>query len=250
MKSPRRSLSPAPLAVPSQRRLDSYALAATAAGVSVLALANPAEGKVVYTPAHLVMSTSNPQQFYPLDLNHDGVKDFSFSAYEVTDMSSQDAFLRCRSLGTNRVLGGPTSARGRGDEAAFLPGIRIGPGGHYASHISMALVYSVRGRSGFQGPWANGGKGVKDRYLGLKFVIKGKTHYGWARLNVKVGYSFEVYIKATLTGYAYETVPNKAIITGKTKGQDVITLSRGTLGHLARGASAIPEGRTTSSPTR
>jgi hypothetical protein len=44
-------------------------------------------------------------------------------------------------------------------------------------------------------------------------------------------------IAATLTGYAYETIPNKPIITGETKGPDVITLDPATLGHLAVGAS-------------
>jgi hypothetical protein len=43
----------------------------------------------------------------------------------------------------------------------------------------------------------------------------------------------------TLTGYAYETVPNKTIIAGKTKGADVITLESGSLGALAAGASGL-----------
>jgi hypothetical protein len=56
-----------------------------------------------------------------------------------------------------------------------------------------------------------------DRYLGLKFVIKGTTRYGWARLTV----SMEFYkVSATLKGYAYETIPGKAIIAGATKGPD------------------------------
>jgi hypothetical protein len=46
-------------------------------------------------------------------------------------------------------------------------------------------------------------------------------------------------ITATLTGYAYETVPNKPIIAGKTKGPDVITVqpdtAPGSLGRLALG---------------
>jgi len=50
-------------------------------------------------------------------------------------------------------------------------------------------------------------------------------------------------ITATLTGYAYETIPNKPIIAGKTHGPDVITLQDASLGHLARGASAIPSWR-------
>jgi hypothetical protein len=83
-----------------------------------------------------------------------------------------------------------------------------------------------------RGPWANDGKGVNDRYLGLRFVINSEIHYGWARFNVRIWNA----IFATLTGYAYETIPNKSIIAGRTKGPDVITLQPGSLGHLARGA--------------
>ena len=81
-----------------------------------------------------------------------------------------------------------------------------------------------------RGYWFN----VTDRYLGLKFVVNGNTHYGWARLSVSSGF-----VTATLTGYAYETIPNKSIITGKTKGADIVTIQDASLGHLARGASAM-----------
>jgi len=82
------------------------------------------------------------------------------------------------------------------------------------------------------GKWRN----VNNRYLGFRFEVDGKTHYGWARLNVKANGRV---ITGTLTGYAYETIPNKPIIAGKTKGPDVITVRPATLGHLAAGASAI-----------
>jgi hypothetical protein len=96
------------------------------------------------------------------------------------------------------------------------------------------------GTKTWSGPWVNHGKGVKHRYLGLKFNIKGRFHFGWARLTVgTTQFSFT----ATLTGYAYETVPNKPIITGKTKGPDVTTVEPASLGHLAAGASAIPAWR-------
>jgi hypothetical protein len=231
--SSRSSKSQSPLSGPYQRRLNSYALAATAAGVGALALARPAEAKVVYTPAHRVMNTSNPHEFYLLDLNHDGVKDFSFIAYYEVGLSSQFAFLRCNPRGTNSVSGRPF-------EAALHAGALIGPSGRFGKgHITMARVSTYP--LAFQGPWANNGKGVKDRYLGLKFAISGKIHYGWARLNVKVGKIGNIVnITALLTGYAYETIPNKAIIAGKTKGPDAITIQPGSLGHLARGASTIP----------
>jgi hypothetical protein len=89
---------------------------------------------------------------------------------------------------------------------------------------------------------------VTNGYLGLKFTVKGKIHYGWARLTVQVlGRAF---IKATLTGYAYETIPNKAIIAGRTNGSndnsvDPVVLAAPTpqpasLGMLALGAHGVP----------
>jgi hypothetical protein len=75
-------------------------------------------------------------------------------------------------------------------------------------------VSDLRGQFG---PWLH----VKQAYLGLKFVIKGKTHFGWARVNVSSGYHS---VQATLTGYAYETIPNKPIVAGKTKGPDEISM--------------------------
>jgi len=51
---------------------------------------------------------------------------------------------------------------------------------------------------------------VKDRYLGLKFFIKGEVHYGWARFTVHVNPdNFKV--NALLSGYAYEATPGKPI---------------------------------------
>lgn len=57
----------------------------------------------------------------------------------------------------------------------------------------------------------------QSRYLGLQFLINGKVHFGWARLNVTCR---GLDVVAKLTGYAYETVPNKPIGAGQTKGSD------------------------------
>ena len=96
-------------------------------------------------------------------------------------------------------------------------GSPIGPEGHFqAGTNALVIGRSSNGASGY-GPWFN----VTNRYLGLKFKIKGKTHYGWARLTVTGTFGS---IVATLTGYAYETIPNKAIISGATRGPGVITM--------------------------
>jgi hypothetical protein len=70
-----------------------------------------------------------------------------------------------------------------------------------------------RSHTQYQEPWLNGGKGVKNKYLGLRFFIHGKAHYGWARITVTPGKFFQV----ELTGYAYETVANRPLDAGQKK---------------------------------
>jgi hypothetical protein len=83
---------------------------------------------------------------------------------------------------------------------------------------------------------------VKNRYLGLKFNDSlGDVHYGWARLNERCNKKGKrgTGAETLLTGYAYETVPNKPIIAGETQGPDVVTAqpddAPGSLGRLALG---------------
>jgi hypothetical protein len=209
-----------------------YALAASAAGVSALASAHPAEAKIVYTPAHVVLHARS-QILYDLDLNHDGVKDFVFShGYFYSSTSgfwgSIVQMMPYKSNG-NVIMG-------HGNTPALKAGVKVGPGGHFSRYGIMAWGHGT-GRSmntQFSGAWANDGKGLSNRYLGLQFAIKGHLHYGWARVNVS-----KFRFATTLTGYAYETIPDKPIITGKTKAPDVITeqpdIAPGSLGRLALG---------------
>ncbi len=73
---------------------------------------------------------------------------------------------------------------------------------------------TTNGTSFVHGVWAN----VRNRYLGLKFQFSGETHYGWARVSVKRQAN---HFTALLTGYAYETTPNTAIVAGETSGNAV-----------------------------
>jgi len=219
-----------------EKRLLAYAAAASAAGVGALALAQPAEAKIVYTPAHVVL-TSIPLTSYKLDLNHDGINDFSLYAGYDFFQSGNRAFVGCGPLVVSNTVWG------RDFRSALQQGTKIGRLGTFDRRfweMGSVTYFTTAREAGFHGPWVNSGKGVKDRYLGLKFVINGKVHYGWARLNVKVRSQYIVNITTTLAGYAYETEPNKAIIAGKTKGRGVIAEPT-TLGHLARGAAAPSE---------
>lgn len=53
------------------RRLDAYAMAAVAAGAGVLALAKPADAKIVYTKANFRVHKDS----FSVDFNHDGMYD-------------------------------------------------------------------------------------------------------------------------------------------------------------------------------
>jgi hypothetical protein len=126
--------------------------------------------------------------------------------------------------------------------SALFAGVRIGPKGKlHTGTAAMAWFSYGPGTIGkCRGPWDD----VKDRYLGLKFRAKDGLHYGWARLNVTCSISRRK-ATGTLTGYAYETIPGKSIIAGKTKGPDVITVQPASLGRLAQGASGISAWRKT-----
>jgi hypothetical protein len=196
------------------QRLNAYALAAGAAGMGVLACTQPATAKIVYTKAHRVIGLHSS---YNLDLNHDGINDFTIS--NTTHGHTSKRFF---ALFEEPAVGNSGMATlSRGGQyllaTALKPGTVIGPEGAFvegkgdlAGIISAYFFYAVFGQ------WVN----AQQRYLGLRFKIKGQTHYGWARLNVEVDYPPPLAIHAIVTGYAYETIPNKPIIAGKTKGSD------------------------------
>lgn len=73
MKRPRKPASRLSQSV--HHRLNMYALAASAAGVGVLALAQPVDAKVIYTDSGSISIRWN--HTYLLDLNHDGKTDFT-----------------------------------------------------------------------------------------------------------------------------------------------------------------------------
>jgi len=192
-----------------QQRLNGYAVAAAAAGVGLLALSSPCEAEIIYTPAHTGIGS-----FYSLDLNHDGISDFTLQATESCDMNRCISWLQVY----RRFTPPPNAIAGKGGAAVLWPGDRIGPkrrswGGSAIEEAVFTTVDSSRFTSLFYGAWANGGKGFKDHYLGLKFLIDGRLHYGWARLTTTGGWPY----LAVLTGYAYETIPGKSIIAGQKK---------------------------------
>lgn len=205
---PRPLRSAVTLSRETSRLLQSYAIAAGAAGVSVLTLASPAQGEIVYTPAHEVIKTGHK---YDLDLNHDGIPDFTFHNERYSTSTDCFAAVELSALPGRQANGiaGFRTVFENGWAMALKRGAGVGPRRYFVGRWMATHYYSVMCDSGTRGNWVN----VKNRYLGFKFKINDKTHYGWARLNVSLqGLS----IAATLTGYAYETEVGKPITTGET----------------------------------
>ena len=225
------------------QQLSMYALAAGAAGVSALALAQPSEARIIYTPAH---HRIGPNQTYEIDLNHDGKPDFRFSDRSVTNNISAGEFFQV--VPTNRqngVVGHSLWA------FALRAGEPVGPKRHFSyasTHgsngpVMTSFVFAYKSHQ-CKGHWDN-----VTGYLGLKFIVQGKLHFGWARL--KVSCSSQIGgVTGLLTGYAYETIANKPIVTGAPKEADDENQPAGasfktnapepaTLGMLALGAPGL-----------
>ncbi|MGA2021233.1 MAG: hypothetical protein ABSH02_11635 [Candidatus Sulfotelmatobacter sp.] len=177
-----------------------YALAASAAGVTVLALTQPADGQIVYTPAHEQIGRNGKML---IDLNNDGITDVV-----VREIPRINTFRSNSLQAVPRPVGGIKQGSYLGFAAAMRAGSRIGSPDVFDSKIALIVNWTLYGDY-YRGSWA----GAPTSYLGIKFPIKGDTHYGWVRLNAQYN-SQGKDIDVLMTGYAYETQPNTAIRAG------------------------------------
>ena len=194
--------------------LDAKLIAYVAAGMGAITMVQPAEAKIVYTAANIAITRNT---HVSVDLNNDGLPDFTFSNFQT-----QNAPLGFKTFvldvkpdwKANRVVYFHSSeGRGRSCAAELPAHQQVGPQAVFQPGYSQVLLEESTG-SAYSTvrycPWA--GSQTRKGYVGVKFNIGGQTHYGWIRLTV-AGFS-----SATITGYAYETVPNKSISTGATSG--------------------------------
>lgn len=242
-----------------------YSLAAAAASVSALALAQPAEGEIIITNKTIPIHANT---VVLLDLNGDGVNDFVFalSHYTIGNTSYNNLYVsqaHSPSVGNN-VIGKSYFA------SAMLRGAKIGPGGpfiHTYAHYGIPIEKSVLctqncgGKSGYsfdQGLEGKWGGGHPNRFIGVKFQIHGQTHFGWVRLTVTVkhkgnGKGPTGTFSATITEYGYESVANKscgaglagaatsdAVRASAVPGQASVPKTGPALGMLALGADGMP----------
>jgi hypothetical protein len=193
-----------------RQHLNRFAIATIVVGVGLLALALPAEAQIVYTPTNITIGCNSS---YNLDVNNDGVTDFTITTEDVPSCFVpllQSGSVSETAAPGNGALIGPLS---EGDEIGPDQAFSEGTSGlesfsnhcnHHGKEYWCWYVYS--------GPW-HVVKVKGKRYLGLSFQLNGETYYGWAQLTLLKGGVEGV----KLSGYAYESTPGMPINAGQTK---------------------------------
>jgi len=203
------------------QRLNSYALAAGAAGVAVLACSSSAEAAPVCRSLSIEFLSNNTYALRPESQTFPPFQIAQTGSFYNTSNSSQSfswnrAFFTPNSAGANVLLGPGGLA------ANLASGVSIGPGGQFGKAASYGMLFTYG--KGFLGT-KGGGTLLKHRgnfdlqltnYIGFQFSQSGKNYYGWARLHVTFRKTTGKH-KSTILhilGYGYETTPNTAIAAG------------------------------------
>jgi probable HAF family extracellular repeat protein len=166
-----------------------------------------AQAEIVYTPVNVNLPTNGD---YEIDLNHDGITDFTFQVSHTVVVCGYNPTVH------NILRVQPNQAAGI-DGGAWALALESGLVIDFRQHFDGGddLMYDVQTAAAHCPPPHRYGYWVaaQDHYLGLEFQINGETHYGWAELSTDGRYGNGEHF---LYGFAYETIPFKAILTGQT----------------------------------
>jgi hypothetical protein len=201
-----------------QKRLGKYTAAAAA-----LVGATGANAQIVYTDVNPDFAHPGNEVGYGLDLNNDANFDFALFSLDTTLASG------------NRIRNTVVAPYGTAAASNAIAG--EAPSGYdYALALNNGdmidntlnwiaatntMAYNVNSANPYNENW----NGVTDKYLGLKFVVAGNTHFGWARLDVlAIG---DIW---TLKDYAFNASPNTGLTAGQMTG--VSTMAMESLVHF------------------
>ncbi len=228
------------------RHLKLYGMAAAAASVGLLALVEPAEAEIVITNKKIPVCGSQECPV-KLDLNNDGIADFSFTLSIYGYGQNANGRLHITPLTGGGVMGDGFES----SALALVRGAKVGPSGKFLSFSvnaerSSQCTANCGGHysHNFEGNW---GGNHPNRFLGVKFLIHGKTHYGWIRMTVTTNPNAPM--SAEITEYGYETIANKSCGAGLPGSSatasnrlnvDQDSKNSASLGMLALGADALP----------
>lgn len=149
--------------------------------------------QIIYTD----IPDATPNATYPLDLNNDSIVDFLIQ-FDLVDK------LMCKPQNDNAYSGN------------FVGGEHL-PWALAASY-NICDTFSTWYGANNPGTMAWGTStgywvGETNKYLALKLMVGTNTYYGWARLDLLASSA-----SFTIKDYAYESIPNACIQSGKSSG--------------------------------
>ena len=181
--------------------------------VTAMMFSASANAQIVYTDVNpdstITCSGSACTKTYNLDLNNDGISDYSITSVRTGNICQHGglvyrSYVSVSALNTNAVVAVTSTT---------YP-LAINFNDKIFSGLSLSTSGYVWNKY-----WGNCGSGTLnlwpnsvDRYLGLKLIVGANTYYGWARMQVVFGTQPTCIIK----DYAYNTIPNQPILAGET----------------------------------
>lgn len=166
------------------------------------------QSHIVYTDLEPDFSSNNLNDSYKLDLNNDQIIDF------ILISQNSDGWEWLGVSSANNTINGIISIAPwythplplyAGQEIFKLRGYSNGE--FYDKWSIFSIGECFGGDKDCFYSWKN----KVDMYLGLKFIINGQTHYGWASLEVISPTKWKI------KDYAYNATPDKPILAGQKK---------------------------------
>lgn len=164
------------------------------------------ESNIIYTDIEPDLNGKNIKDSYNLDLNNDNIIDFTLSSFNdslvdwlliSTNPNNKNGIMSVAPWYTHPV---PLDS---GQEIFNLRGYRDGEFYETWSVFNVGRCFAGEPECSYD--WEN----KVDKYVGLRFFVKGETHYGWARIEVSSPSQW------VIKDYAYNATPNKPILAGQ-----------------------------------
>jgi hypothetical protein len=186
------------------RQLSGYSIAASAAGVAVLACSSPVEASPLCQSLSVTLNYTDTYAFNPANQK---VAPFNV-AHTYNDLSTHPQSRIDRGFFTPNTPDAKVLLSTNGLPANLVSGASIGPGKNFGEGKSYGLVFEYHYFNRLKGNFQPGEGG----YIGFHFSEVGQTHYGWLR--VRISDLNNYYPSLLLSEFGYESTPNTAITAG------------------------------------
>jgi hypothetical protein len=201
-----------------QKRLGKYTAAAAA-----LVGATGANAQIVYTDVNPDFAHPGNEIGFGLDLNNDA--NFDFALFSADTLFASGNRLRQTVVAPYGTAAASNAIAGEAP-SGYDYALALNNGDMIDNTLNWiaatnTMAYNVNSANPYNENW----NGVTDKYLGLKFVVAGNTHYGWARLDV-----LAIADIWTLKDYAFNASPNTGLTAGQMTG--VSTMAMESLVHF------------------